>query len=74
MLSICMYISITMLSITNFYVPNELQTNEKCVFEQLIELRINNPKKVTMGHININSIPNKFEGIMDLVEKKLIYF
>ena len=27
-----------------------------------------------MGHININSIPNKFEGIMDLVAKYIDIF
>ena len=27
-----------------------------------------------MGHLNINSIPNKFEGIMDLVAKHLDIF
>ena len=27
-----------------------------------------------MGHLNINSIPNKFEGIMDLVGKTLDVF
>ena len=27
-----------------------------------------------MGHLNINSIPNKFDGIMDLVGKNLDVF
>ena len=27
-----------------------------------------------MGHLNINSIPNKFEGIMDLVSKHIDIF
>ena len=27
-----------------------------------------------MGHLNINSIPNKFDGIMDIVGKKLDIF
>ena len=33
-----------------------------------------NPKKVTFGHVNINSIPNKFDGIMNLVANKLDVF
>ena len=27
-----------------------------------------------LGHLNINSIPNKFDGIMDLVKGKLDIF
>ena len=44
------------------------------VFDQIKGLRIQNPKKVITGHLNINSIPNKFEGIMDLVGKTLDVF
>ena len=33
-----------------------------------------NPKKVVMGHLNINSLPNKFEGIMDIVAKNIDVF
>ena len=40
----------------------------------LRNLRIQNTKEVIMGHLNINSIPNKFEGIMDLVAKHLDIF
>ena len=52
----------------------EINNNERCVLEQLREIRIRNPKKVTMGHLNINSIPNKFEGIMGIVGKDLDIF
>ena len=45
-----------------------------CVFDQLNDFRLNNPKKITMGQLNINSIPNKFNGIMDLVANKLDVF
>ena len=44
------------------------------MLDQLTELRISNPKKVTLGHLNINSIPKKFDGIMDIVGKKLDIF
>ena len=53
--------------VNNFYFND---ASERCALEQLSELRMKNPKKVMLGHLNINSIPNKFEGIMDLV----IYF
>ena len=41
---------------------------------KLNNLKLNNPKKVTVGHLNINSIPNKFDGIMDMTKKKLDIF
>ena len=37
-------------------------------------LKTQNPKKVLMGHLNINSIPNKFQGIMDLIGNHLDVF
>ena len=36
--------------------------------------RVSNHKNVTTGYLNINSIPNKFEGIMSMVEKDLDIF
>ena len=47
---------------------------ENSALEQLREIRISNPKKVIMGHLNINSIPNKLEGIMGIVGKDLDIF
>ena len=44
------------------------------VFYKMKELRIANPKKVIIGHLNINSIPNMFEGIMNLVGETLDVF
>ena len=49
-------------------------TPEEGVSEKIRRLRIHNPKKVIIGHLNINSIPNKFEGIMDLVAKNIDVF
>ena len=48
--------------------------NEKCVFEQIKMTRLRNPKKIMLGHLNINSIPNKLDGIMELVQGKLDIF
>ena len=44
------------------------------MFDRLNAFRLKNPKKITLGHLNINSIPNKFEGIMTLVSNKLDVF
>ena len=48
--------------------------SERCVIDELREIRLKNPKKVVLGHLNINSIPKKFDGIMDLVAKNLDVF
>ena len=44
------------------------------IFKNIHNLRTQNPKKVLMGHLNINSIPNKFQGIMDLIGNHLDVF
>ena len=74
----CMIISIcTSLIIiaTNIEKPTHKNEDEYegCELDQLRHLRINNPKKVTMGHLNINSLPNKL-GIMDMVANDLDIF
>ena len=48
--------------------------DERSVYGKMRCLRLKNPKKVTRGHLNINSIPNKFEGIMDLVKENVDMF
>ena len=58
----------------NNYTFSKTGTPENGVFEELKGLRIHNPKKVIIGHLNINSIPNKFEGIMNLVANNLDVF
>ena len=47
---------------------------ESCVFDKLSEMRLKKPKRIMLGHLNINSIPNKFDGIMDMVGGKLDIF
>ena len=60
MLSLCVFVSLNFKSLL-------LYIYERCAFKQMRDLRLKNPRKVIMGHLNINSIPNKFEGgIMDL--------
>ena len=51
----------------NYQIHNNIEGYEGCVHDQLKILRVSSHKKVTLGHLNINSIPNKFEGIKDIV-------
>ena len=53
----------------NTYDMSELSNDD--IFENIHNLRIQNTEKVLMGHLNINSIPNRFLGIMDLVGNHL---
>ena len=45
-----------------------------CALHTLKDIRQKNPKMVTVGHLNISSIPNKFDGIMDIVKHNLDIF
>ena len=54
---------------------NYVTVNFQCGdIPKMKRLRLQNPKKVIIGHLNINSIPKKFDGIMDLVKKNLDIF
>ena len=54
--------------------PSAHIDSEMCASDIMREIRINNPRKITVGHLNINSIPNKFDGIMNMVEGNLDIF
>ena len=66
------------LSVQFFYsftlLPQDENQSERCTFDIIRDVKLNNPKKVTIGHLNINSIPNKFDGIMDMVRPNLDIF
>ena len=47
---------------------------DECDLLKMKRLRLQNTKKIFMGHLNINSIPNKFDGIMDVIKEKLDIF
>lgn len=47
---------------------------DECDLLKMKKLRLQNTKKIIMGHLNINSIPNKFDGIMDVIKDKLDIF
>ena len=71
MLSIAIFLNLEQVYICN---NNIADPTEICVVDQLREIRLKNPKKVTLGHLNINSIPNKFESIMEIVANNLDIF
>ena len=54
--------------------PNTDIDGERCASDIMREIRLRNPRKITVGHLNINSIPNKFDGIMNMVEGNLDIF
>ena len=74
MISIAIFLNLKEVCINNTDNNSIVSETELCVLDQLREIRLRNPKKVTMGHLNINSIPNKFDGIMEIVENHLDIF
>ena len=75
-IAFCLYIIIQNFN-ENIFLPEAFDTRESCVLDAadtLKKLRVKHPKKVILGHLNINSIPKKFDGIMDFVAKKLDIF
>ena len=45
-----------------------------CVLDEMKSLKLKHPRNIFLGHLNINSIPNKFDGIMDTVKDHLDIF
>ena len=70
----CIVTSTFIIRSIKYNVLNNQKENEGCVLEQLTNLRLINPNKVMLGHLNINSIPNTFDGIMDIVYSNLDIF
>ena len=56
----CLFLSITTMCIKQPTHNNNIEEIEGCMLDSLRNLRLSNAKKVTMGHLNINSIPNEF--------------
>ena len=40
-------------------------------FKTIQKLKLKNPKKVTIGHLNINSIRNKFSELFNMLEQNI---
>ena len=51
-----------------------MKDNNIYAFDEMKSLKLKHPKNIFLGHLNINSIPNKFNGIMDLVKDYLDIF
>ena len=68
MISTCLLLSI------NYQTHNNVEEYERCVLEKLKILRVSNPRKLILGHLNINSRHNKFEGIMAIVATRIDIF
>ena len=47
---------------------------EGSVYDVMRLIRINNPKNDILGHLKINSLRSKFDGIMDIAATNLIFF
>ena len=51
------------------FIPPE--NNEESYYSILQSLRVNNVDKIVLGHININSIRNIFDVLVDLIRGKI---
>ena len=71
-MSMCLSISILAIN-TEIPTRTNADVYKGCELDQLRHLRISNPKKVTIGHLNISSLPNKL-GIMDIVANEFNIF
>ena len=49
-----------------------IETSPNLLFDTK-KLRIRNPNKIIIGNLNINSFPNKFEKLKDIVTQLLIF-
>ena len=52
-------------------IPTKTDERERNVFKKLRNLRVKNVDKILIGHLNINSIRNKFDMLVDLVKDNL---
>ena len=43
-------------------------------FSEVKNYKLENPKNITIGHLNINSLRNKFNSIRELIKSKLDIF
>ena len=53
---------------------NPKPSEERYTLDEISSLKLKYPKKITLGHPNINSICNKFDGIMSFVKGNLDIF
>jgi len=73
-LTICLIFSLPNIDKNLLTLNASTYADEENAYNKLHNLRFKNPKKVTLAHLNINSIPRKFVGIMDMIAKNLDIF
>ena len=42
--------------------------------DSIRQLKLSNPHKIILGHLNINSLRNKFESIADVIQGTFVIF
>ena len=47
---------------------NKLNTMQENPIDSIRQLKLSNPHKIILGHLNINSLRNKFESIADVIQ------
>ena len=61
------------LSINKSIITTSKKSSKDC-FSEIKDFRKNNPKNVILGHLNINSIRNKFITVQDIIKPNLDIF
>ena len=50
---------------------NQVSLNQNILLDKLKELRLDNPKNLTLTYLNINSVRNKFDSLQEIVMGKV---
>ena len=51
---------------------NQVSLNQNILLDKLKELRLDNPKNLTLTYLNINSVRNKFDSLQEIVMGKVV--
>ena len=47
---------------------NQLNTMQENPIDSIRKLKLSNPRKIILGHLNVNSLRNKFESVADVIQ------
>ena len=50
---------------------NDFEILEKFPFPEIRKYKLDNPKNIKLGHLNVNSVRNKFSSIVELVKDNI---
>ena len=53
---------------------NQLHTMQENPTDSIRKLKLSNPHKIILGHLDINSLRNKFESIADVIQGNIWHF